>query len=198
MRTATYFFGLLLTALLGTQIASAHVTVKPSEVKAATFTTFTVSVPSEKEGGTAQIRLVIPGGLTNVTPTVKPGWIIAVKKEGTGEGALITEITWSGGLIPTDQRDEFSLSAKTPVDEQTLAWKAYQAYTDGSIVSWDQVPNQATDSQDETNEPTPYSETAVQDAVTTSTADTNARNLAASALGVAILSLILPFTIRRK
>jgi uncharacterized protein YcnI len=119
---------------------SAHVTVKPNSVGVAAYQTFTVGVPVEKDVPTIGLRLVIPEGLTAVTPNVKPGWTITTKKTGEGEDAKITEIEWKGGSIPAGQRDEFIFSAKAPNSPADLQWKAYQTYTNNLIVSWDADP----------------------------------------------------------
>lgn len=120
--------------------AFAHVVVKPVEVKAAARQNFVVSVPTEEDIPTVGLRLVIPDGLKNVRPNVKPGWSIELKKSGEGENAKITEIIWTGGSIPAEQRDEFVFSAQAPAEETSLAWKVYQTYEDGRIVAWDQDP----------------------------------------------------------
>lgn len=125
----------------------AHVVVKPSEVGVAAFQTFSVGVPSEKDNPTIALRLVVPSGLQEVTPNVKSGWNIDVKKTGDN----VTEISWTGGSIPPQQRDEFLFSAQVPAKETTIQWKAYQTYEDGSVVAWDQ------DSKSET----PFSETKI-------------------------------------
>src|SRR5687768_3143391 len=62
--------------------ASAHVTVKPAEVLTASFQTFTVSVPNEKDEPAIEVRVLIPPGLQHVMPTVKPGWNITSQKQG--------------------------------------------------------------------------------------------------------------------
>lgn len=117
--------------------ASAHVVVKPAEAGVASFQTFTMGVPSEKPLATVGLRLLMPAGLDYVTPTVKPGWKITVKKDNAG---TVTEIDWTGGRIPTGQRDDFTFSAKVPATETVIAWKAYQTYSDGSVVAWDNDP----------------------------------------------------------
>ncbi len=118
--------------------ASAHATVRPSEVGVGAYQTFTLSVPTEKEIATTEVRLLIPEGLESVRPNVKPGWNIQIVKSGEGDDASVTQIIWSGGLIPADQRDEFFFSTKIPLAPTTLRWNAYQTYEDGSVVSWDQ------------------------------------------------------------
>jgi len=100
-----------------------------------------------------------------VSPNVKPGWEINVKKEGDGEDAKVTEIDWTGGSIPSGQRDDFLFSAQVPADTTTLQWKAYQTYADGTQVSWDQKPqaNMSDDDREamEKKGLGPYSETKI-------------------------------------
>lgn len=149
--------------LLSATPAFAHVVVKPAEVGAAAFQTFTIGVPNEKENPTVAVRLVIPEGLDYVTPNVKPGWKIEVKKApigmkgevlNTGEKApeRVTEIVWTGGSIPAGQRDDFLFSAQVPAKETTVQWKAYQTYENGSVVSWDQDPDSMKNLSDEQKE----------------------------------------------
>jgi uncharacterized protein YcnI len=141
--------------------AFAHVVVRPNTANVAAFQTFTVGVPVEKEVPTTSVRLVIPEGLQHVTPNVKPGWTIDVTREGEGEAAKVTEIIWSGGSIPVGQRDEFVFSAQLPAQESTLAWKAYQTYEDGTVVSWDQDPAKEEHGHGEDRQTGPWSETKV-------------------------------------
>ena len=117
--------------------AFAHVVVKPSEATSASYQTFNVSVPNEREVDVTQVKLLVPDGVTSVTPTQKTGWEVSVEKSGTGETALVKSITWQGGVIPAELRDDFSFSAKTPAKSGELTWKAYQTYADGVTVAWD-------------------------------------------------------------
>jgi uncharacterized protein YcnI len=95
----------------------------------------------EKSIATIALKLVMPDTLRYVSPNVKPGWEIEISKTGEGEDAKVTELIWTGGTIPAGFRDEFLFSARVPAEETTLAWKAYQTYTDGSVVSWDLAPD---------------------------------------------------------
>jgi len=153
------FISLGLFFLLTTP-AVAHVVVKPSETGLAVLQTFTVSVPVEKEVPTIEVRLLIPEGLTHVIPNVKQGWNIEMKREGENADGRVTEIIWNGGIIPVGQRDEFVFSAQTPANPTQLAWKAYQTYADGTIISWDQAPDSTTNDEHASS---PYSETLVYD-----------------------------------
>lgn len=129
--------------------ASAHVVVRPDSAGIGSYQVFTVSVPSEKPLATIGLRLVLPAGLQNVTPNVKPGWQIKMSP---------AEIDWTGGTIPADQRDEFEFQAQVPATAATLAWKAYQTYADGSVVAWDETPGSTAAN--------PYSVTTVIDDLT--------------------------------
>lgn len=139
----------------------AHVVVKPSEVGIGSWQTFVTGVPNEKDQPVTGLRLVIPSGVKHVSPNVKPGWTVDVKKEGTGEDAMVTEIAWKGGTIPAGQRDDFIFSAQAPTEEGELQWKAYQTYQDGTVVSWDHDPSE--EHTDDESAPTgPYSVTKVK------------------------------------
>lgn len=145
--------------------AFAHVVVKPNQVGVGAFQTFTMGVPNEKDNATVALRLVMPEGLEFVSPTVKPGWKIEIKKTGEGDTARVTEILWTDGQIPEGQRDDFSFSAKVPSKETALNWKAYQTYSNGTIVTWDQPSSvDMSDAQKEDMEKKglgPYSTTQV-------------------------------------
>jgi uncharacterized protein YcnI len=120
------FVGIAVLASVST--VSAHVVVKPAQVGVGSFQMFTIGVPVEKDMPTIALRLVVPPGLEYVTPNAKPGWTIT---------KTATEIIWAKGSIPAGQRDDFMFSAKVPSSEAKLQWKAYQTYSDGTIVAWD-------------------------------------------------------------
>lgn len=140
----------VLFAVGATQVF-AHAVVRPAEVGVGKYQTFTLGVPNEKTSPTNSVRLLVPDGLKSVTPNVKPGWKVEVKKQATGkkitdeDGKEIDElkpieITWVGGSIPAGQRDDFVFSAQAPAEKTTLAWKVYQGSEDGNVVSWDKDP----------------------------------------------------------
>jgi len=129
--------GVLMFVFVGLSVtnASAHVTVKPGEVTTATYQTFTVNVPNEKDIPTTGVRVIVPANVTSVTPTQKSGWSVETKKDGD----VVSEITWKDGEIGNGLRDEFTFSAKTPAETGNIEWKAYQTYSDGTVVAWDQA-----------------------------------------------------------
>lgn len=133
---------------------SAHVVVKPAEVGAAGFQIFTIGVPNEKDIPTTSIKLVIPDGIKYVLPTQKEGWQIDIEKEGVGPDAPVRSITWSGNEVKAGFRDEFTFSGQVPDKAAELQWRAYQTYSDGTLVSWDKaVGSDGRESEDENSGP---------------------------------------------
>jgi uncharacterized protein YcnI len=186
---------------LGVSVASAHVSVKPSQAGIGSFQTFTLNVPSEREAATVMVRLVLPEGLGHVTPTVKPGWQMEMKHAGEqmGEGSEhenegpVTEIIWRGGSIPGFFRDEFSFSTQVPASETKLAWKAYQHYADGSRVAWELAPGSQEQPKNAQGQPDfsaqgPYSMTAVVNDLQKAPVWQEPVNIA---LGLSTLSILL-------
>ncbi len=152
--------------------ASAHVTVKPGEVKIGAFTDFSVGVPVEKDVPTIGIRLVIPEGLESISPHLKPGWKIDIKRGAAAAGSEhgaegpVTEISWTGNEIPAGFKDLFTFSAKAPSKAGSVQWKAYQTYKDGTIVSWDasaETQPKGPDGKPDFSKVGPYSETKIID-----------------------------------
>lgn len=202
--------------------ALAHVEVKPTEVGVGKYQTFNVSVPNERDVQTTSVRLVIPAELEHVSPNVKPGWNVEVKKAGqsmkgvvlnNGQKApdpeTVTEIIWSGGSIPEGMRDDFFFSAKTPAEPGTLKWNAYQTYSDGKVVSWDlEAKDQpkGTDGQEVFTTSGPYSKTEVindlatpePQAVTASEMQQTNLPLILSAAAIIISGLALGISLRQR
>lgn len=170
--------------------ASAHVTVKPGEVPTASYQTFTVNVPNEKEIPTTQVRVVVPAGVTSVTPTQKSGWVTETKKDGD----MVTEITWKDGEVGEGLRDEFTFSAKTPADAGKIEWKAYQTYSDGTVVAWDQAETEGSHAHEDENKG-PLSVTSVVTEAKTDVANSeevaNANSKADRAMYIAVAAVVI-------
>jgi uncharacterized protein YcnI len=169
--------------------AFAHVVVTPHTAGIAEELTFSVSVPNERNVSVSNIKLLIPSGVTDVIPTVHSGWMIDTQKT-TGSSSEVSAIIWSAGSIPVGQREDFSFSAQVPGAATTLDWKAYQTYSDGTIVHWDQTPSVSDDSIGNAG---PYSVTTVSNDLTTTSQQSPNNTLgiviAISALILSIFSL---------
>lgn len=175
---------------------SAHVTVRPSEVKTSERVTFAVSVPNEHDTPVVGVRLVIPEGLSSVRPFAKAGWNIEITKTGEGENVTATEIKWTsaGGTVPVDLKDDFLFGAMAPAEATELQWKAYETYADGTEVAWDQTP-----SEDEGNKPFSVTKVVMQTEAEASLqrveqAVVDADKSADRAFSIAILALIVSIT----
>ena len=184
--------GIALALVLGSAlplVASAHSVVTPSETLVSKYETFTLGVPVEKPMATVGIRLLVPDTLDNVMPYVKPGWNVKVTKNAAGK---VTELEWTGGSIPAEEKDSFQFSARTPTAPTQLIWKAYQTYIGGTVVAWDQDPHSMT--MDGKMAYTPYSVTDVMKD-TAIPARSSSSNLplvtSLGALVIALLALVI-------
>jgi uncharacterized protein YcnI len=125
---------LLTLAVAGTSWA--HVVVTPEEVAAEDYETLTVSVPTEKEVPTTEVRVEVPDGFTVSGVQPVPGWDYEFEEDG----GLITSITWSGGEIGPQEFQQFLLQAQAPEEPGEYPWRAFQTYKDGSVVKWTGPP----------------------------------------------------------
>jgi uncharacterized protein YcnI len=117
--------------------ALAHVVVTPEEVSAGDYETLTVSVPTEKEIPTTEIRVEVPEGflLSGVQPV--PGWEHTFEEDG----GVVRAVTFSGGEIRPREFQQFLVQAQAPEEPGEYPWKAFQTYEDGSVVEWTGPPD---------------------------------------------------------
>jgi uncharacterized protein YcnI len=115
----------------------AHVTVSPEEVSAGDYETLTVSVPTEKEVPTTEVRVEVPEGflLSGVQPV--PGWEHAFEEDR----GVVTAVAFSGGQIRPREFQQFLVQAQAPGEAGEYPWKAIQTYEDGSVVEWTDPPD---------------------------------------------------------
>jgi uncharacterized protein YcnI len=129
--------------------ASAHVTVTPTSLPKGATGELTFKVPNEESNATtAKVELQIPTDhpIAQVLPRQIPGWTVAVKittlatplktDDGTFTTA-VSEIDWTGGVIPVGQYQDFQVSVDPlPKDTSQLVFKAVQTYSNGDVVRW--------------------------------------------------------------
>ena len=124
--------------LLGTSGAAwAHVVVDPEEVAAGEYEKLTVTVPSEKEIPTTEVRVDVPEGFTVSGVKPVPGW----EYEFEEEAGVVTAVAWSGGQIGPREFQEFEMQAQTPEEPGDFSFGATQTYEDGSVVEWTGPPD---------------------------------------------------------
>ncbi|SDW42409.1 YcnI family protein [Paenibacillus sp. CF384] len=127
----------LMVMFLFAGVASAHVTVWPKEAAQNSYEVFSVRVPSEKENVTTKVvKVKVPDGVKVSRVEPKAGW--KYELELNAETKAIASITWTAegdGLAQTEFT-EFRVSGKVAEDAKQLIWKAYQTYSDSSVVEW--------------------------------------------------------------
>jgi uncharacterized protein YcnI len=117
--------------------ASAHAEISPQVSLSGKLQLYSLAVPTEKEGlTTTKVVLTVPNGF-GIDSFVPPpsGWTQRVQQTGSGEDAVITQVTWSGGKTPTGQDSLFQFLAE-PASATTYTFRVQQTYSDGSIVNW--------------------------------------------------------------
>jgi uncharacterized protein YcnI len=154
---AAAMLGALVIVAGAATLASAHVTVSPSAIpKGTSDVILTFRVPNESTAASVVgLKVQFPAAhpIVLVNPEAGSGWQVNVTKSQlpkpvtTDDGtftSITSEIDWSGGTIGVGQFGEFNVLAQgIPSDTDQLVFKAIQTYSDGSVVSWIQVPNKA-------------------------------------------------------
>ena len=124
-------------ALILPALASAHARVSPKVSLSGKLQLYSLAVPTEKEGlTTTKIVMTVPAGfgIDSFVPP-PPGWTQQVQQTGSGDSAVITRVTWTGGKTPTGEDSLFQFLAQ-PASAKTYTFQVQQTYSDGSIVNW--------------------------------------------------------------
>jgi uncharacterized protein YcnI len=123
-------------ALVTAAAASAHAHVSPPVVLAKAGQVFTLAVPTEKSGATTTtIELTPPTGFAIDSFVPSPGWKRTVQQTGSGDSAVVTKVTWTGGAVPTGEDAAFSFLAETAA-ARDYTFGVRQTYSNGTIVDW--------------------------------------------------------------
>ena len=125
-------FGMWLPAL-----ASAHARVSPAVSLSGKLQLYSLAVPTEKSGlTTSAIVMTVPAGF-GIDSFVPPpaGWTMREQQTGSGDNAVFTKVTWTGGKTPTGEDSLFQFLAQ-PASSKTYTFQVQQTYSDGSIVDW--------------------------------------------------------------
>ncbi|MGZ4349448.1 MAG: DUF1775 domain-containing protein [Solirubrobacteraceae bacterium] len=130
---------LALLIVLGAPAAAlAHARVSPAVSLAGELQLYSLAVPTEKEGvATTKVVLTVPKGF-GIDSFVPPpaGWTQSVRSTGSGENAVVQQVTWSGGRTATGEDSLFQFLAQA-ASSGTYTFHVQQTYSDGSIVNWD-------------------------------------------------------------
>lgn len=123
-------------ALVAASSASAHAEVSPAVALSNHLQLFTLAVPTEKENAeTSEVELLPPTGFSIDSFVPSPGWKRTLQQTGSGEDAVITKVTWSGGKVPAEDDAVFQFLGQ-PSSSKTYTFGVRQTYSDGSVVDW--------------------------------------------------------------
>jgi uncharacterized protein len=125
------------TALFAAASASAHAHVSPLVSLSKQTQLYSLAVPTEKSNlTTSKIVMTVPDGfgIDSFAPP-PPGWTQQIQQSGSGNNAVITKVTWTGGKTPTGEDALFQFLAQ-PASAKTYTFAVQQTYSDGSIVNW--------------------------------------------------------------
>jgi uncharacterized protein YcnI len=117
--------------------ALAHARVSPAVSLSKQLQLYTLAVPTEKEGvKTTKIVMSVPQGfaIDSFAPPPAP-WKHQVQQSGSGNNAIVTKVTWTGGKTPTNVDSVFQFLAQ-PSASKAYAFHVQQVYSDGSVVNW--------------------------------------------------------------
>jgi uncharacterized protein YcnI len=117
--------------------ASAHARVSPAVSLSGKLQLYSLAVPTEKSGlTTRKIVMTVPNGF-GIDSFVPPpaGWSMQTQQSGSGNNAVVTRVTWTGGKTPTGEDSLFQFLAQ-PASAKTYTFQVEQTYSDGSIVNW--------------------------------------------------------------
>ena len=123
-------------ALLVPAAASAHARMSPSVSIANELQLYSLAIPTEKANATTtKIVLTLPKNFSIDSFVPNPGWKRVEQSTGSGDSAVITQVTWTGGHVPTEEDSLFQFLAQ-PAKSGTYTFQVQQTYSDGSIVDW--------------------------------------------------------------
>ena len=134
-------------------VAQAHVTVQPGSAEGGGFSVVSFRVPNERDdASTTQLRVTLPKDqpIGSVQTTPLPGWKITtatrqldtpIEMFGEQLDTVVSEVTWTatGGGIRPGQFQDFDLSLGQLPESGELVFNAFQTYSSGEKVNWNQV-----------------------------------------------------------
>jgi uncharacterized protein YcnI len=138
--------------------ASAHVSLHPNTLPAASNPTIDIRVPNEEDrANVVKVDMQVPPGFLEISTELPTGWRATVLKrklatpQTTDSGPVteeISEVIWSAsqkGGIPPGSFLQFPITTAIPDSAvgQTLSFKVIQTYSDGDVVRWIEAPDSA-------------------------------------------------------
>jgi uncharacterized protein YcnI len=131
--------------------ATSHPTLTQRSAPADSYFRASFSVPHGCDGAaTTAVSIWLPESVLQAKPQVKPGWKIEIQRVKLDKvvdgphGAKIThrvaKVTFSGGVLPDDHFDEFTLSLRLPNEVGTLYFPVEQVCGE-KVRAWNEIPS---------------------------------------------------------
>src|SRR5215211_2663555 len=136
-------------------VASAHITLHPNVLPAASFVQVVVRVLNERpDADVTKVAVRFPPGFVFASYAPVAGWTATITQRklahpvtafGEEHTEEVGDVVWSGGTIAPGQFIDFPLSVSTPRKPgATLTFKAVEAYSNGDVVRWIGSPSSET------------------------------------------------------
>jgi uncharacterized protein YcnI len=126
----------LAVGLVAVASASAHARMSPAISLANKLQLYSLAIPTEQANAyTTKIVLTLPQGFSIDSFVPSPGWKRVERSTGSGDNAVVAQVTWSGGHVPTEEDSLFQFLAQ-PASPGTYTFRVQQTYSNGSIVDW--------------------------------------------------------------
>lgn len=137
--------------IVSASAAFSHPTLTQRSAPADSYFRASFTVPHGCDGAaTTKVSIWLPESVVQARPMVKPGWKIEiqrVKLEKELEGPhgykithRVAKVIFSGGNLPDDHFDEFTLSLRLPKEAGTLYFPVEQVCGD-KIRAWNEIPS---------------------------------------------------------
>ncbi|MGQ4810344.1 putative protein YcnI [Candidatus Entotheonellaceae bacterium PAL068K] len=111
-----------------------HVDLEPRQSIPKRWETYTLSVPTETDAPTVQIRLLVPPEFEVEAIEHKRAWQVATTRNARG---FVNEVRWSGSHIPPQTFEAFQFLARNPAAVGTYRWSIEQVYQRGEPATWE-------------------------------------------------------------
>ena len=144
-----HFFKLGIAALSIASSAQAHVVFNETEAAAGAFHTAQLRVMHGCDGEpTNRVTVIIPEGVTRVTPRAISGWTVEVSMvtldkpillHGFEVTDVVGSVTWSGGTFPDYAYGQFEIRMMLPdTPGERLDFPVHQGCETGEL-NWDDI-----------------------------------------------------------
>jgi uncharacterized protein YcnI len=136
-RLAVAAFLLAAAGLATPALAGAHARISPAVSVSGKLQLYSLAVPTEKSGlTTTKLVMTVPNGF-GIDSFVQPAapWHVQLAQTGSGDNAVVTQVTLTGGHTSTGEDTLFQFLAQ-PSSAKTYTFHVQQTYSDGSIVDW--------------------------------------------------------------